>query len=135
MSASTSKRAELAISLREENVLAAEVLDRLEARSNEAVMPLGVILRQRGKLTMAQLVELSHMQSGNPRMRLGELAVKQGWCTEADVEEALAQQRRRMHLLDLVTVEEGCDSSALVRALVRYVKLLEDRVAALETGG
>jgi hypothetical protein len=121
--------------LREESVLAAEVLDRLEARSNEAVMPLGVILRQRGKLTMAQLVELSHMQSGNPRMRLGELAVKQGWCTEADVEEALAQQRRRMHLLDLVTVEEGCDSSALVRALVRYVKLLEDRVAALETGG
>jgi hypothetical protein len=135
MSASTSTRAELAGALREENVLAAEVLHRLEARSNEAVMPLGVILRQRGKLTMAQLIELSHMQSGNPRMRLGELAVKQGWCTEADVDEALAQQQRRVHLLDLVTGEEGCDSSALVRALVRYVKLLEERIAALETGG
>jgi hypothetical protein len=125
-------RAELASSLREENVLAAEVLDRLEARSNEAVMPLGVILRQRGKLTMAQLVELSHMQSTNPRMRLGELAVSRGWCTEADVTEALAQQRR-LHLLDLVADAEGCNASALVRALVRYVKVLEERVAALES--
>ncbi len=131
MAASTSTRVELATSLREENVLAADVLDRLEARSNESVMPLGVILRQRGKLTMAQLIELSHMQSGNPRLRLGELAVKQGWCTDTDVEEALAQQRR-VHLLDLVAGEEGCDSSALARALVRYVKVLEERVAALE---
>ncbi|MEO6708324.1 MAG: hypothetical protein ABIP42_02040 [Planctomycetota bacterium] len=131
MAASTSTRAELASSLREENVLAADVLERLEARSNESVMPLGVILRQRGKLTMAQLIELSHMQSGNPRLRLGELAVKQGWCTEADVEEALVQQKR-VHMLDLVTGEEGCDSSALMRALVRYVKLLEERVATLE---
>ena len=125
-------RPELASCLREEKVLAADVLERLESKSNEAVMPLGVILRQRGKLTMAQLIELSHMQSGNPRLRLGELAVKQGWCTEADVNEALAQQRR-VHYLDLVAGEEGCNSSALVRALVRYVKVLEERVAALET--
>ena len=133
MAASTSTRVGLVTFLREENVLAGEVLDRLEGRSNETVMPLGVILRQRGKLTMAQLIELSHMQSGNPRMRLGELAVSKGWCTAADVDEALAVQRKP-HVLDLVTAEEGCDSSALVRALVRYAKMLETRLAAGEAG-
>jgi hypothetical protein len=133
MTASTSTRADLVTCLREENVLATEVLERLETRSNETVMPLGVILRQRGKLTMAQLIELSHMQSGNPRLRLGELAVSKGWCTAADVDEALAAQRK-VHVLDLVTAEEGCDANALVRALVRYAKMLEERLGATEAG-
>src|SRR3982750_1034081 len=127
MAASTSTRVGLVTCLREENVLAGEVLDRLEGRSNETVMPLGVILRQRGKLTMAQLIELSHMQSGNPRLRLGELAVSKGGCTAAEVDEAWAVQRKP-HVIDLVTAEQGCDSSALVRALVRYAKMLEERL-------
>jgi hypothetical protein len=131
MSSTTSTRAELVRCLRAENVLPTDVLDRLETRSGDAVMPLGVILRQRGKLTMAQLIELSHMPPGNPRMRLGELAVSKGWCTEEDVDEALAVQERRVHMLDLVIAEPGFDAVALSRALVGYAKLLEERMAAL----
>lgn len=130
MTASASTRAELARCLRDENVLPADMLERLESRSSDTVMPLGVILRQRGKLTMSQLVELSHIQSGNPGLRLGELAVGQGWCTQADVEEALVVQQRSVHLLDLVLGEESCDHAALSRALVRYAKLLEERMDA-----
>jgi len=130
MAASTSTRAELARCLRDENVLPAGMLERLESRSSDTVMPLGVILRQRGKLTMSQLVELSHIQSGNPGLRLGELAVGRGWCTQADVEEALVVQQRSVHLLDLVLGEESCDLAALSRALVRYAKLLEERMDA-----
>ena len=130
MAASTSTRAELAASLREENGAAGEILERLEARTNEAVMPLGVILRQRGKLTMAQLIELSHMQSNNPRLRLGELAVKQGWCTLMDVEEALALQRRE-HLLDLVTGAEACTSAR--SACSARVTLRRPRSASLSS--
>jgi hypothetical protein len=132
MAASTSTRVDLVTCLREENVLPADVLERLASRSNEMVMPLGVILRQRGKLTMAQLIELVHMQSAKPGLRLGELAVSQGWCTEADIDEALAVQKRSVHLLDLVLAEEGCNASLLVRALVRYAKLLEERMGAIE---
>jgi len=135
MATSASTRAELVTCLRDEKVLPADVLDRLATRSTDTVMPLGVILRQRGKLTMSQLIELSHLKSSNPGLRLGELAVGQGWCTLADVEDALAQQKRRAHMLDLVMGEEGCDSTALVRALVRYAKLLEDRLPAKEPAG
>lgn len=132
MSATTSTRAELVALLREEKVLGEDLLARIEQRSGDAVMPLGVILRQRGKLSMAQLIELSHLQSGNQRLRLGELAVSKGWCTDADIEAALAAQERRVHVLDLVLAEPDLDVAAFARAMVRYAKLIEERMAALE---
>ncbi len=119
--------------LREEKVLPTDALNRLESRSSQSIMPLGVILRQRGKLTMAQLVELAQTKSSGPGTRLGELAVKKGWCTLRDVEEALIEQERRMHLLDMVLAEGSCDAAALTRALVRYARVLEERVATIES--
>jgi hypothetical protein len=128
-----SNHAELMYCLREAKVLSPDALDRLEARSSQSIMPIGVILRQRGKLTMAQLVELAHMKSTGPGTRLGELAVQKGWCTMRDVEEALVEQERRVHVLDMVLAEASCDGAALTSALVRYARVLEERMATIES--
>jgi len=106
--------------------------DRVRARVRDAWIPIGKILRQRGHLTMGQLMDLLQMQTAEPHLRLGELAVRQGFCTEEDVQEILRVQRdTSVHPLEVLLAEVDCDRERLLKVLVRYIRQIEARISEL----
>lgn len=123
------ERLDLLDVLVEDGVLARATADTVRHRQRETWIPLGKILRRKGALTAAQLVELLQVQSQDPRTRLGEVAVARGYCTRAQVEDGLRTQRELSpHVLDLVAEEAGVEPVKLFRAVTRYVRALEARV-------
>lgn len=102
----------------------AEILRR---RAQSAWQPLGKILRQRGFITMEQLIGLLDRQAREPAKRLGDLAVEAGYCTQGQLEECTAAQRDSSpHPIELLLSEEHLDPVRLLRALVPYLRQLED---------
>jgi len=77
----------------DEQILSIAAATNIRSRVEEAWVPIGKILRQRGHLTMAEMMHLLELQTAEPHLRLGELAVREHFCTEADLEEALRLQR------------------------------------------
>jgi hypothetical protein len=104
---------------------AAATLERLR----DSWVPLGRILRQHNKLSMSQLMELLQLQAGEPHLRLGELAVREGFCSDADVRDALRMQREvSPHLLDMLASDPKVELGKLMQVATRYVRLLEARL-------
>ena len=123
------ERLDLLDVLVEDGVLARAAADAVRHRQRETWIPLGTILRKKGALTAAQLVELLQVQSQDPRSRLGEVAVQRGYCTAAEVDDALRTQRELSpHVLDLVAESADVEPARLLRAVTRYVRGLEARV-------
>jgi hypothetical protein len=80
---------------------------------------------------MDQMTRLLEMQTSEPHLRLGELAVREGFCTEEDVREAMRLQREASpHALEVFLSEVPCDKDQFIQALIRYVRHLEGRTAA-----
>jgi len=119
----------------EEQILSASVAAGIRGRVQEAWVPIGKILRQRGHLTMAEMMHLLELQTAEPHLRLGELAVREHFCTEQDLEEALRLQREGSpHPLEIVLTEMPCDRDRLCKVLLRYVRQLETRTAEQRVG-
>jgi hypothetical protein len=115
----------------EEGLLSRTMAEALAARVRDSWIPLGKILRQQGTLTMAQLMDLLQEQANAPSMRMGELAVHIGLCSQADIDRALRTQRGSSpHVIDLLLRENHCEPEKLCRVLARYVRDLEERIAA-----
>ena len=88
--------------------------------------PLGKLLVQRGHLSMKQLMGLLAMQSEEPHRRLGDLALREGYCDEEQVRGALVEQRRSCpHPIELLLADPRVDNGALLTPLVDYVRWLE----------
>lgn len=112
-----------------EGVVVPAVADSVRSRHRDTWVPLGKILRQKGSLSMGQLVELLQLQSKNPGLRIGDIALEREFCTRAEIEDALRTQRDLSpHVLDLIAEAQGVDPEKLVRALGRYVRTLEARI-------
>lgn len=112
-----------------EHVIAPSTAEDVKHRLQSDSVPIGKILRQKGYLTMKQLMEVLQLQSERPGVRLGELACERGYCTPEQVEEALQVQRQsRSHVLELLAEDVHCDSRKLATFLARYVKDLENRL-------
>jgi hypothetical protein len=110
----------------EERVLDAASASALESRVRDGWIPLGSILRQQGKMTMAQLVDILGRQAEAPQIRVGEFAVEGQVCSREDVDEALRiQLETSVHALDLLLRDESCNLRGLCTALARYVRELE----------
>ena len=61
---------------------------------------------------------------------VGELAVREGYCTEEEVDEALRLQREASpHALEAFLSEVPCDRERLTQVLIRYIRQLESRIA------
>lgn len=104
---------------------------KLRSQVQEAWLPLGKILRQRGRLTMEQMMRLLVMQTTETNLRFGDLAVREGYCTADDIEEALRLQREASpHALDVFLEEVPCDREQVIQVMIRYIRLLEARMAA-----
>lgn len=107
--------------------------EALRTRLREAWVPLGKILRQQGKLSMSQLLDALQAQQEAPGRLLGELCVSRGYCTVADVVEALRLQREvSPHVIEVLVKEGACDLQKLCLSLARYVRDLEGRAAAAQ---
>lgn len=113
----------------EDGVVARDVADSVRARHRDTWIPLGKILRQKGSLSMGQLVEVLHLQSQTPGLRIGDIALERGFCTPAQIEDGMRTQRELSpHVLDLIAEAQGVAPEKLVRALGRYVRTLEARI-------
>lgn len=121
--------AELLELLIREHVIAESTAEDVKHRLQSDAIPIGKILRQRGYLTMKQLIELLQLQGDRPGVRLGELACERGVCTPQQIEEALHIQRQsRSHVLEVLAEDVHCDARKLSSVLARYVKDLENRL-------
>jgi hypothetical protein len=104
----------------------AAAAERIGARREASRPRIAHILRERGVLSPSQLLRLVQEQQRSPDVRLGELAVRCGMCTQAQVDEALAEQREReAHVLELVEPED-------VRDRERFAEVLAKRLISLE---
>lgn len=113
-----------------DGVIAHGRVEILKKRLQAEWTPLGKILRQRGHLTMRQLVNLLQLQDATPTVPLGELAVREGLCSATDLEEALRiQSSSSPHLFELLAHDEACDQQRLFAFVLRYVRGLELRVS------
>ena len=113
----------------EEGAVARTVADSVRSRHRDTWVPIGKILRQRGWLSMAQLVDLLQLQSRTPGLRLGEIALECGYCTAGQLEDALRIQRETSpHVLDLLAEAQGVEPERLLRAVTHYVRALEARI-------
>ncbi len=101
-------------------------------RVHEEWVPIGQVLRGQGRLTTNQIMDLVQMQASEPHLRLGELAVRSGFCTEEEVLEAIVMQRlSNPHPLELLLADHPCDRDKLWNVVIRYVKELEARIGDL----
>lgn len=131
MESQKSASEELLDLLVEERVVARATADSVRSRHRDTWVPLGKILREKGWLQMGQLVELLQLQAKNPGLRLGDIALERGFCTQAQIDDCLRTQRDLSpHVLDLIAGAEGVESEKLIRALGRYVRTLEARIQA-----
>lgn len=88
--------------------------------------PLGRVLIDLGHLTFSQATAVLRIQADEPQTRFGDLAVREGFCSLGQVEEALAHQRaNHPGPLELMLRDERLESTALVDMLAAYVRHLE----------
>jgi hypothetical protein len=113
----------------EHAVIPTSTAEVLKSKTRDDWIPLGKILRRQGHLNMGQLLELLQLQAQHPHVRLGELAVQRGFCSEDHVVTALRTQfDSGPHPLEIVWRDESCDRDRLVAALTAYIRLLESRL-------
>jgi hypothetical protein len=117
-----------------EGTISISTAARIQEKAHLSWRPIGQILREQGHLSVEQVIRLLQLQAEEPHLLLGELAVRERMCREKHVQEALRIQRETSpHVIERLLDEEGCDPERLCRALVRYVRQLEARVAELPT--
>lgn len=114
-------------------------LDRVaayrDAANPDRWVPLGRILIREGYLSVRQVMGLVSMQAEEPRMRIGDLAVREGLCTREEIQECLAiQSRLSPGPIQLVLRDGHAASDRLVNALVGYIHYLEGRLEEAESG-
>ena len=97
-----------------------------EAWHPDAWTPLGKILVDQGILTQVQVANLLALQADEPRMRLGDLAVREGLCSDEDVKRTLDHQRETCPgPIELLMQSGGVGTEELLGTLLTYVRFLE----------
>ena len=103
-------------------------------RVHEAWVPIGEVLRGQGLLSTNQLMDLVQMQATEPHLRLGELAIREGYCTDQDVLDAVSMQwEANPHPLEILRADYPCDRDRLLNVVIRYLRQIEARLADLPT--
>lgn len=107
-----------------------KVLEELRASWDpQAWRPVGEILIRNGILSLTQVASLIGMQAGEPQLRIGDLAVREGLCSAAQVEQALESQRSSCPgPVELLLRDDRIDGEQLLDALLMYARFLEGRL-------
>jgi len=119
--------------LRDAGVISAPTADGMEQQVRDRWMPLGRILLRERKLTPDQMKTILRLQGVEPGVRVGDLAVREGYCAQEDVDAAIAFQRDGCpHPLSVLMEDTDVDRDALLSSLYGYVRHLEGRVQVLD---
>jgi hypothetical protein len=110
--------------------IAPEILEEHRRRSKKSKL-FGRTLLELGLVTWSEVTSLLGIQADEPHLRLGELAVREGMCSQADLDLALGLHLRgNPHPLELLMADERLDPAHLREVLVGYVRHLEGRVGS-----
>ncbi len=72
-------------------------------KHSEKWIPLGQILIEMRSITLKQVMSLLSMQAEDPALRIGDLAVREGYCTRQDIDAAIEIQRNQSpHPIELL---------------------------------
>ena len=112
--------------LEKTGTLSAEVLAEYREQQQHSWRPLGEILVRGNYLTLHQVSQLLGLQADEPHRRIGELAVREGLLSQAQLEHALAEQRSQAsYPLQPMLQDERIDRESLLRALSDHLQRLE----------
>jgi len=96
-------------------------------------MPIGEVMLREGMLRMREVMALLGIQADEPGQRFGDLAIREGFCTQEQVGKALRIQRETCpHPLELLMRDQRLDQTSLFDGMVEYARYLEGRVRSLE---
>ncbi len=110
-----------------------KVIREYRDRHHETWTPLSSLLIEEHVLEMSQVAVLLRKQLREPHMRIGDLAVREGFCSREDVDRMLEHQEERCpHPVDLILGDDRIEAAVAVDALKSYVRHLEGRVDTLQ---
>ncbi len=112
------------------NAIDPKLLDEMRASwTPDSWRPLGEILMRNGSLSLHQVAGLIGMQADEPHMRIGDLAVREGLCTVAQVADALQIQRDSCPgPVEILLRDKHLNGEQLLDALLMYARYLEGRL-------
>lgn len=111
----------------------ADLAREFQDTAHQTWVPLGQILVERRVLEMSTLMSLLAMQADEPSVRIGDLAIREGHATHAEVEEALAEQRRRSPgPVELMIADKRVEARGVLGPLLNYLRFLEGKVRTLQ---
>jgi len=118
--------------LKDAGVISAPTALEIEQSVRDRWLPVGRILLREKHISVQQMTTLLKLQSEETGMRVGDLAVREGFCTQEDVDAALEVQRESCpHPLTILASDDSIDREALLEALYGYVRHLEGRIGTL----
>ncbi len=110
------------------------IIDEYRTTQSRGWSPLGSILLRDGVLSMSQVIALLAIQANEPDVRIGDLAVREGHCTQATIRKALVVQREESpHPIELLMADSRVDKPTLFDGVTSYVRFLEGLVHRMRT--
>ena len=108
-------------------VLDPEFLEEYQrTMESQPQQPLGALLIKAKYLGVRQVMRLLEIQIDEPNLRLGELAVREGYCTPEQIDECLCVQRDSVPSpIDSIANDSRLNEKKMREALVGYVHYLE----------
>lgn len=114
----------------EERSLSPDLVENYRrSRADTSRVPLGRILIRERVLSVRQVMALISMQIEEPDIRIGDLAVREGFCTTEDIERCLDVQLATCSASVEDLLQDGeVAEPLLIHALVGYVRFLEQQL-------
>ncbi len=107
-------------------VVSTKSAEEYKERVRSGFKPLGKVLLEQRHLSIHQLAQLIQIQLDEPHIQLGELAVREGFCSREDLDAALTYHRENCpHILELALRDPNVDSLELVRTTAEYIRSAE----------
>ena len=97
-------------------------------------LPLGAILIKQKHLSVREIMTLLDIQASEPDMRIGDLAVREGFCTPEQISECLAIQAETCPgPIELMLRDTRLDEANVMEAVVGYIHFLEGCLFSLRS--
>lgn len=112
--------------LLDRDALTAAQAEQVRERSRSERIPIGQLLMQSSYLSVKQVMAVLAIQADNPGEKFGQIALREGFLTMRQLEDALRLQRSTTrHMIEVVSLMGLFTPAALVEMTVAYVSLLE----------
>ncbi|MFT7677888.1 MAG: hypothetical protein ACI8QC_001874 [Planctomycetota bacterium] len=103
-----------------------KIEDYHERMCTTSRLPLGALLIKKKFITIRQIMRLLTMQMDEPHMHIGDLAVREGHCTTAQIDVCLSiQQEAQPNPIDQMLRDPDLNQASMLKALTAYIHHLE----------